>query len=77
MQRAFSQSLGVKCNHCHEFGQWASEVKPKKQVARDMWVMSGTLNRELLSTIKNLESPQPVVNCTTCHRGDAIPKTSM
>ena len=77
MQMAFSQSLGVKCNHCHEFGQWASDVKPKKQVARDMWVMSGKLNRELLSTIKNLESPQPVVNCTTCHRGDAIPKTSM
>ena len=77
MQRGFSQSLGVKCNHCHEFGEWASEVKPKKQVARDMWVMSGKLNRELLSSIKNLESPQPVVNCTTCHRGDAIPKTSM
>ena len=77
MQRAFSQSLGVKCNHCHEFGNWSSEIKPKKQIARDMWVMSGKINRELLGAIENLKSAQPVVNCTTCHRGDAIPKTSM
>ncbi|GEM_PF-835077 len=77
MQRAFNQSLGVKCNHCHEFGKWASEVKPNKQIARDMWVMTGQINRELLANIKNLQSTQPAINCTTCHRGEAIPAQRM
>ncbi len=77
MQIAFSKSLGVKCNHCHARGDWASDVNPKKNIAREMWAMSGKINRELLPAIEGLQSPQPVANCTTCHRGDAIPKTSL
>ena len=77
MQMAFSKSLGVQCNHCHERGDWASDVNPKKEIAREMWVMSGKINRELLPAIEGLQSPQPVANCTTCHRGDVIPKTSL
>jgi len=77
MQRAFSTSLGVQCNHCHEKGNWASDVNPKKQVARQMWNMSGKINRELLPAIEGLQSPRPAANCTTCHRGDVIPKTSL
>ena len=77
MQMAFSKSLGVKCDHCHSRDGWASDVNPKKQIAREMWVMSGKINRELLPAIKGLQGPQPVANCTTCHRGDVIPKTSL
>ena len=77
MRMGFGKSLGVKCNHCHEFGEWASDVKPTKQVARDMWLMTGKINQELLANIANLQSEQPVVNCTTCHRGEAKPATSM
>ncbi|MCB0561511.1 MAG: c-type cytochrome [Lewinellaceae bacterium] len=77
MRMGFSQSLGVKCSHCHEFGDWASESKPAKQVARDMWVMTGKINQELLKEIPNLQSEQPAVNCTTCHRGEVKPATNM
>jgi hypothetical protein len=77
MQRGFSGSLGVKCNHCHEFGKWASDIKLEKQVARDMWNMQAKINGELLASIKNLKGPQSIVNCTTCHRGEAKPATSM
>ena len=77
MRMGFSQSLGVKCTHCHEFGDWANETKPTKQVARDMWVMTGKINQELLKEIPNLQSEQPVVNCTTCHRGEVKPATNM
>ena len=77
MRMAFSQSLGVRCNHCHDMENFASEDKAAKQVARDMWVMTGKINRELLPSIKNLQSTQPVANCTTCHRGDIKPATSL
>lgn len=77
MQRGFSGSLGVKCNHCHEFGKWASEMKPEKQVARDMWNMQARINSEMLAANKNLKGPQSIVNCTTCHRGETKPATSM
>ena len=77
MQMAFNRSLGVKCTHCHEFGKWASEAKATKQVARDMWVMTGKINRELLPGIQNLQSEQAIVNCTTCHRGQVIPAKNL
>jgi hypothetical protein len=77
MQRAFSQSLGVKCNHCHVRGNWASDDNVKKDVTRDMWRMSGKINGELLPSIANIESAQPVANCTTCHRGEIKPATSL
>ena len=77
MRMGFSKGLGVKCSHCHEFGDWASEAKPAKQVARDMWVMTGKINQELLAKIPNLESENPAVNCTTCHRGEVKPALSM
>ncbi len=77
MQRAFNKSLGVRCNHCHEFGKWASDVKPTKQIAREMWKMTGQINRELLKNIPNLKSEQAIVNCTTCHRGEVVPAKSL
>lgn len=77
MQMAFNRSLGVRCDHCHEFGKWELDTKPAKQVTRDMWAMTGKINRGLLKEIPNLQSEQPVVNCTTCHRGDVKPATSL
>ncbi|HEY1271728.1 MAG TPA: c-type cytochrome [Terriglobales bacterium] len=73
MQFGFSNSLGVSCAHCHVSGQWDKEDKPAKQVARDMGQMVQTINNDLLKNIKNLKSPNPVVNCTTCHRGQVKP----
>lgn len=73
MEFGFGRSLGVTCTHCHNPNNFADEDKPQKQIARDMMEMAGKINNELLSTIENLESEKPIVNCTTCHRGEVTP----
>jgi hypothetical protein len=73
MQVAYSKSLGVTCRHCHVVDQWEKDDKPTKQIARDMALMMRAINNEYLKKIKNLRSETPVVNCTTCHRGQTKP----
>lgn len=73
MEMGFSKSLGVNCTHCHNPKAWASESIPIKQVAREMWTMTGKINTELLTNIPNLRSESPMVNCSTCHRGQVKP----
>lgn len=77
MNVGYARSLGVGCAHCHVVGQWASEEKPQKQIARDMARMLGTINGQLLKEIPNLRGPNPVVNCTTCHRGAVRPALNL
>ena len=77
MNAGFGRSLGVSCTHCHVAGEWASDAKPQKQVAREMWAMTAAINGEYLRRIPNLRSAQPVVNCTTCHRGAVRPATDL
>jgi len=76
MKFGFSRSLGVDCAHCHDVADFASEAKPQKQIAREMWKLAGDI-RQQLAAIPDLESEQPVVNCTTCHRGQRIPATDL
>jgi hypothetical protein len=76
MQNGYSRSLGVTCGHCHVGGQWASDTKPTKQVARDMATMVAAINTEYLAKIPNLRGERPAVNCMTCHRGRAQPNTN-
>jgi len=77
MDVGYSQSLGVTCTHCHVANQWESDDKPTKAITRDMAKMAQTINTELLKNIKNLKSTNPVVNCTTCHRGQIKPALNM
>lgn len=77
MQMGFSRSLGVDCTHCHTSGKWEAEDKTQKQTARDMWAMVQNLNSTALKNIKNLRSPNPTVNCTTCHRGETKPALNL
>lgn len=77
MQVGYSKSLGVDCTHCHVAGQWEKEDKPTKQITRDMSAMAKAINNEYLKNIKNLKNPNPVVNCTTCHRGQVKPATNL
>lgn len=76
MDVAYSQSLGVSCGHCHDTNDFASEIKPEKQIAREMWVFAAK-TRETLKTIKGLKSQNPAINCTTCHRGKTKPALSL
>lgn len=77
MNMGYSRSLGVSCTHCHVTSEWASDAKPQKQVARDMAAMVRAINGELLPRIANLSSARPVVNCTTCHRGNIKPALNL
>lgn len=77
MQLGYATSLGVKCTYCHVTDDWASDAVPEKQIARDMSAMAQTINNTLLKNISNLKGPNPIVNCTTCHRGEQKPALNM
>jgi hypothetical protein len=77
MEMGFAKSLGVNCTHCHVPDKWEAEDKTQKQTARDMSAMVTTINKELLRNIKNLKSEMPIVNCTTCHRGEIKPALNL
>ena len=77
MELGYARSLGVDCTHCHVAGQWEKEDKPTKQIARDMAAMVANINNEQLKKIKNLKSADPVINCTTCHRGQIKPALNL
>ena len=77
MEMGFARSLGVNCTHCHVPDKWELEDKTQKQTARDMSAMVSTINRDLLKNIKNLKSQTPIVNCTTCHRGEIKPALNL
>ena len=77
MQMGYSKALGVDCTHCHVPGQWEKEDKPTKQITRDMSEMVKAITTKYLKEIKNLKSANPVVNCTTCHRGQVKPALNM
>lgn len=72
MQVAFSASLGVDCTHCHIADQWEKDDKEAKQTARKMWKFMAKVNQDLKQTIG-----KGTVNCTTCHRGQIKPATSL
>lgn len=76
MEFGYSRSLGVNCTHCHTPEKWEDEGKGTKQVTREMVAMAAKINGELLKGIKNI-SPKAVINCTTCHRGQTTPATSL
>jgi photosynthetic reaction center cytochrome c subunit len=77
MELGYARSLGVNCTHCHVAGAWEKEDKPTKQIAREMNAMVGVINNDQLKKIKNLKSPNPIVNCTTCHRGQTKPALNL
>ncbi|MCC8423365.1 c-type cytochrome [Mucilaginibacter sp. UR6-11] len=76
----WASSLGVKCNFCHARNDetkkmdFASDAKPEKKMAREMYIMSTKINKKYFKSgdkdsigVAKLGS----VNCYTCHRGVA------
>lgn len=76
MDIGYSRSLGVSCGHCHNTSKWESDEKPQKQIAREMSVMA-LKTTALIKEIKGINSENPTVNCTTCHRGALKPALDM
>ncbi|MFN0216796.1 MAG: c-type cytochrome [Saprospiraceae bacterium] len=68
----WSEALGVSCDHCHVLNEWHSDVKPMKNVARQMVNFGEMVNAELRK-LNGLQSEKPGVNCYTCHRGELKP----
>lgn len=77
MNFGYARSLGVDCTHCHIADKWEAEDKNTKQIAREMKLMADKINSEFLKNIKGLKSEQPVINCTTCHRGEVKPALNL
>jgi hypothetical protein len=74
MNLGFGRSLGVSCGFCHVPGKWDLDDKEEKNTARLMFAMVQTINRDYISKVPHDQGdPTPVVNCFTCHRGNARP----
>lgn len=76
-------ALGVKCNFCHAASatdpkrmDWASDAKPEKEMARQMYTMTGRINKKYFHAKKgeNGMMAMEAVNCNTCHHGEAHPE---
>ena len=65
--RSISAALGVKCEHCHVKGDFASDENPKKNVAREMFTMTHQIWTHFPQDGKHH------VTCYTCHRGSTEP----
>jgi hypothetical protein len=81
--REFSFALGVRCQYCHAGGDgnslngvsFPSDEKPAKARARAMLRMVEQLNTVTLAQLPSRAEPRVVVDCATCHRGLALPKS--
>lgn len=67
--KAFSAALGVKCDHCHVMGDFSSDEKHSKEVARHMLNMAHEINAKF-------PDGKMHVTCYTCHRGSTLPATA-
>jgi hypothetical protein len=74
-------ALGVKCNFCHAPQKdnprkidYASDEKPEKNIAREMFKMTGRINKKYFHYKKSAENPVPPISCMTCHNGKAHPE---
>lgn len=76
MEMGYAPSLGVGCEHCHTPGKWEDDAKPPKQITREMSLMVRRINGELLPDT-GVRERSPVVNCTTCHRGELKPALNL
>lgn len=76
-------SLGVKCGFCHVQNkttkEWdhASDEKKHKLVARDMMIMTDSINDRYfdMTGVKRDLNTKLMVNCFTCHHGKPEPET--
>ncbi len=80
VMKHFAQSLGVKCNFCHQFNQekkamdFVSDANEHKGIAREMMKMTYRLNKKYFDVkdSKSLDAKLEVT-CYTCHNGKAHP----
>jgi hypothetical protein len=76
--RLMSEALGVKCDHCHVQGNFASDEKRTKAAARRMMTLTVTLNKDYFPdhVVAAGASKFGRITCYTCHQGEVTPKQS-
>ncbi len=78
----FTSSLGVKCNHCHQYNaeqksmDFVTDANEHKGIARQMMKMTQKLNRKYfhVNNVKSLTADLEIT-CFSCHNGKAHPAT--
>jgi len=66
MKAQVAKSLGVKCKHCHDTKDFASDANKNKKIARKMMQMTNSINK------KHFKGKHRV-KCMTCHMGKEEP----
>lgn len=76
--RLMTEALGVKCDHCHVQGNFASDEKRAKHTSRRMIELTMSLNGEYFVGAEAGAGASKFgrVTCYTCHKGEAMPKLS-
>ncbi|MBX9929098.1 MAG: photosynthetic reaction center cytochrome c subunit [Gemmatimonadaceae bacterium] len=69
MDEQVGKALGMVCVNCHVAGQWESDSRKNKVIARQMQQLTNDLNAKVLPTIKELDADYHKVGCAMCHRG--------
>ena len=81
--KAFTRALGVRCTYCHVGKEgdplsaydFASDERVEKGKAREMLRMVAAINGDYLAKLAVRRAPAIGVQCATCHRGVAQPRT--
>ena len=76
MDAGYRQSLGVSCDYCHVEDRWETDEKRPKRAAREMILMTRTIN-DHLHKLQEINTEEASVNCATCHRGYVKPALQM
>lgn len=79
--QGFAGALGVECSHCHVREgaggrtDMASDEKLPKKTARAMMLLVADINAKIPAAAAKSADAAAKVECMTCHRGVAIPKS--
>jgi tetratricopeptide (TPR) repeat protein len=72
--QSYTQALGVTCEYCHVAPANSTLPQPKKDIARTMIAMTRDVNIQVQLATGKAPVEATRVECSTCHRGVAIPK---
>ena len=77
MDEQYGRGLGMTCTNCHmENGNWASDERKNKVIARQMEKMQRDIDARYIARVRELDEDKPKTTCVTCHRGTAhMPNT--
>ena len=77
MDENYGRGLGWTCNNCHVAGQFDSDQRKNKRIARQMQEMTDAINAERLAKMTELDEDYHKVTCVMCHRGSNEPPSRM